>query len=180
MNLLRAFAYGLRDHAIFEKPFAIDRSKMVQIETPEAWRDEIDTETVKVLPLVKNLDGSYTDGWCTYTYAHTTPELEEFCGGVNSKTPKAERLSRQGNLLHFGFEQSPSEIEPEWPMALVELDQAHVARFTDDRPIANTPSPFAPAGIRFIARASWNGQLSVARRASVRSSTTCLQTPTPK
>jgi hypothetical protein len=126
---------------------------MVQIETPEAWRDDIDTESVEVLPLVNDLDGSYIDGWCTYTYAHTMPELEEFCGGVNSKTPKAGGLWRQGNLMHFGFEQSPSEMNQNGRKLLLN-SIAYIARFTDDRPIANTPSPFAPAGIRFFGRTS--------------------------
>ena len=32
------------------------------------------------------------------------------CGGVNSKTPLAGAVWRQGHLLHFGFEQSPAEM----------------------------------------------------------------------
>jgi len=143
----------LRDHTILQKPFAIDRSKMVQIETPEAWRDDLDDKTVEVLPLVNDTDRPCDDGWCTYTYAHNAPELEVFCGGVNSKTPKAGGLWRQGNLMHFGFEQSPTEMNQNGRWLLLN-SIAYIARFTDDRPIANTPSPFAPARTRFSRRTS--------------------------
>jgi hypothetical protein len=40
-------AYGLRDHEIFERPFKIDRSKMISIPTPEDFRFEIkDPDTI--------------------------------------------------------------------------------------------------------------------------------------
>src|SRR5215217_7803582 len=47
-------AYGLRDHEIFERPFKIDRSKMISIQTPEDFRAEIKDSEIKVLPLVSD------------------------------------------------------------------------------------------------------------------------------
>ena len=38
------------------------------------------------------------------------PEIEVFCGGINSKTATAAALWRQGNLLHYGFDLSPDEM----------------------------------------------------------------------
>lgn len=117
---------------------------MIRIETPDAWKDAIDAQTVEVLPLVADRNRSYVDGWCTYTDAHAeTPELEFLCGGVNSKTPKAGAVWRQGNLLHFGFEQSPSEMNETGRHLLVNAI-AYISRFGEDRPIIDTPSPFVP------------------------------------
>ena len=53
----------------------------------------------------------YHRGWCSYYYEFAdVPEAEYFCGGINEKTPRASAVWRQGNLLHFGFEQSPVEL----------------------------------------------------------------------
>jgi hypothetical protein len=95
---------------------------------------------------------SYRAGWCTYSDDFADlPEVEFFCGGINSKTPTAAGLWRQGNLLHFGFEQSPPEMN-ETGRNLLLNSIAYIARFTEDRPIAITPSVFAgpvPPALRY-------------------------------
>ena len=82
-------------------------------------------------------------GWCTYIERMAgSPEVEVICGGINAKTPTAAGIWRQGNLLHFGFEPSPAEMTDEGRALLVN-SIAYIAHFTEDRPIARSPSPFA-------------------------------------
>lgn len=101
-----------------------------------------------VLPLVSDLSkderksGGQT-GWITYSDDFNDfPEVEYFCGGINVKHPTAAGLWRQGNLLHFAFEQSPAELN-QTGQALLLNAIAYISRFTEDRPIAKTPSVFA-------------------------------------
>ena len=142
-------AYGLREHEIFERPYKIER-KMSVIPTPPDFRDEIKEGTVEVLPLVNHDEtgGSWRPGWCSYSsdFANN-PDVEFFCGGVNHKTPTAAALWRQGNLLHFGFEQSPAEMNEQGKRMLLN-SIVYISRFTGDRPIAVTPSVFAVPGAR--------------------------------
>jgi hypothetical protein len=127
---------------------SIDRSLATAIPVPDDWKDSLDDDTIEVLPLVADAKGRHDSGWCTYVYEHAqAPELEVCCGGINSKTPKAGAVWRQGNLLHFGFEQSPAEMNETGQSLLVNAI-AYISRFTDDRPIIQTPSPFAPQGYR--------------------------------
>jgi len=105
-------------------------------------------QQVDVLPLVDNIKrydsviNDYKRGWCTYYYEFDdVPEVEFFCGGVNEKTPRASALWRQGNLLHFGFEQSPAEMNATGRAMLVNAI-VYISRFTEDRPIGLTPSVF--------------------------------------
>ena len=49
---LDPLAYDLRQHEIFERPFPIDRSKMVSIPTPADFSDELKETEIRVLPLV--------------------------------------------------------------------------------------------------------------------------------
>ncbi|HWB13142.1 MAG TPA: hypothetical protein VG826_28210 [Pirellulales bacterium] len=70
--------------------------------------------------------------------------MEVFCGGINSKTVQAAAVWRQGNLLHFGFEQSPAEMN-DAGRALLVNSVAYIARFTEDRPITDVTSPFVGA-----------------------------------
>jgi len=67
--------------------------------------------------------------------------LEVICGGINSKTPRAGAVWRQGHLLHFGFEPSPERMT-EAGKALLVNAICYIARFTDDRPIVRTPCVF--------------------------------------
>ncbi|MCW5557842.1 MAG: hypothetical protein KIT22_08425 [Verrucomicrobiae bacterium] len=139
---LDPLAYGLRDHEIFEKPFKIER-KMVRIPTPKDFRAEIQDAEIEVLPLAADSGRGWRPGWCTYSYGFAAnPDIEYFCGGVNAKTPTAAGLWRQGNFMHFGFEQSPREMNETGRRILLNAI-AYISRFTQDRPIAITPSPFA-------------------------------------
>jgi len=96
-----------------------------------------------VLPLVNDHKQRWKAGWCTYAYDFANnPDVEYFSGGVNAKTPTAAGLWRQGNFLHFGFEQSPAEMNEQGGLLLLN-SIAYINRFTQDRPIAITPSPFA-------------------------------------
>jgi hypothetical protein len=82
-------------------------------------------------------------GWCTHALDFSRyPDVEFFCGGVNSQTPTSAALWRQGNLLHFGFEESPSQMNESGRNLLLN-SIVYISRFTEDRPIAITPSPFA-------------------------------------
>ena len=138
----------LRPHEVFQSPVPVDLSASVRIDTPDAWKHAIDDETVEILPLVDDISRQYRDGWCTYTYEHTqAPELEIICGGVNAKTPKASAIWRQGHLLHFGFEQSPAEMNDNGRALLVN-SICYIARFTDDRPIVHTPSGHYASNVR--------------------------------
>ena len=90
----------------------------------------------------------WRDGWCTYTdHFDKNPEIELISGGANDKAITAAAIWRQGNLLHFGFEQSPGEMN-ETGRRLLLNSIAYISRFTEDRPIAITPSVFAgPAAL---------------------------------
>jgi hypothetical protein len=136
-------AYDLRDHEIFDRPFKIDRAKKVRIPTPKDFKPELKEPEIEVLPLVTDYQKSWAAGWCSYSYDFGRyPDVEFFCGGVNHKTPTAAGCWRQGNLLHFGFEQSPMEMNDEGRKLLLNAI-AYISRFTEDRPIAVTPSVFA-------------------------------------
>ena len=68
--------------------------------TPGDWKDAIREKTIDVLPLAREPKKQRTPGWCTYTYEHEqAPELEVLCGGINSKTPHAGAVWRQGFLV---------------------------------------------------------------------------------
>ena len=95
-----------------------------------------------MLPLVRDVDRQWKNGWCTYSDGFDeNPDIEIMCGGENEKTARAAAIWRQGNLLHFGFEQSPAEMN-ETGQRLLLNSIAYISRFTEDRPIARTPSVF--------------------------------------
>jgi hypothetical protein len=147
---LEPFAYVLRDHPIFRSPIAIDRSEMVRRPWPGEWTDTHDSNEILVLPLGAAKLQKNQPGWCTYTNRMSdAPEIEVFCGGINAKTSTAAALWRQGNLLHYGFDLAPDEMN-EWGRAMLVDAITYIARFTEDRPIMQTPSPFA--GQEFITR----------------------------
>jgi hypothetical protein len=96
-----------------------------------------------MLPLVRDPDRRWNAGWGTYPDGFDkNPDVEVFCGGENEKTARAAACWRQGNLLHFGFEQSPAEMNETGQRLLLNC-VAYISRFTEDRPIAVTPSVFA-------------------------------------
>lgn len=135
-------AYGFRSHEIFEHPKKIRLDAQIRIPTPEAFREEISEDEIEVLPLVDDYKRNWKAGWCTYSnFFDKNPDVEFLCGGVNHKTPTAAGLWRQGNLLHFGFEQSPQEMN-EHGRDLLLNSISYISRFSQDRPIAITPSVF--------------------------------------
>ncbi len=136
-------AYDLRAHRIFDTPFKIDRAKMISIPTPADFKGEIKEPEIMVLPLVADRGRQWSAGWCTHARDFGVyPDVEFLSGGVNHQTPTSAGLWRQGNLLHFGFEQSPAEMNDSGKLLLLNAI-AYISHFTDDRPIAITPSPFA-------------------------------------
>lgn len=137
---LRPFAYGLHGHAITEGPIRLDLTQAILTETPSEWKREIADRKIEVLPLAREGTNQLAAGWCTYTYEHIqAPELEIICGGINSKTSRASGIWRQGHLLHFGFEQSPAELNENGRALLVNAI-CYIAKFSEDRPIIRTPS----------------------------------------
>lgn len=141
-------AYDLKDHPIFASPFPIDRSATIEIETPADFTEELDTSTIKVIPIVDDYKRNWRAGWCTYSTAFDIyPDVEFFCGGVNHKTPTAAAIWRQGNLLHFGFQQSPKEMNETGNKMLLN-SIAYISNFSEDRPIAVTPSVFVGPSAR--------------------------------
>jgi hypothetical protein len=154
---LDPLAYDLRDHEIFDRPFKIDRGKMISIPTPADFADELKETEIKVLPLVADIHQKRgMPGWCTHALDFARlPDVEFFCGGVNSQTPTSAGLWRQGNLLHFGFEQSPSEMNESGQRLLLNAI-AYISRFSEDRPIEVTPSPFvSPVGRSRVTVIRW-------------------------
>jgi hypothetical protein len=150
---LAPVAYALREHEIFQKPIAINIKATTNIPTPDDFSQEIKEPTVAVLPLVDNIRNyhtvinDYQRGWSTHYFEFADmPEVEIFCGGINEQTPRSAAFWRQGNLLHFGFEQSPSELN-ETGRAMLVNAVVYISRFTEDRPIDVTPSVFGPEKI---------------------------------
>ena len=118
---------------------------MVARKTPPAFRPPVTNATVRMLPLVREPRGQWTAGWCTYPDGfENNPDVEYICGGENEKRAEAAACWRQGHLLHFGFEQSPTEMNEAGQRLLLNCI-AYISRFTEDRPIAVTASVFAGA-----------------------------------
>jgi hypothetical protein len=82
-------------------------------------------------------------GWCVTASQMQGAEIECMCGGINSKQPTHGGLWRQGNLLHFGFEPSPSEYNETGRKLLVNA-VVYISRFTTDRPIVRSKSILDP------------------------------------
>ena len=109
--------------------------------TPKPWQGAIKDAEVQVLPL-RDPKRAGKSGWCASGGdLEDSPEVEIMCGGINSKGAGYAALWRQGNLMHFGFEESPSEYN-DVGRALLENAVCYIAQFTEDRPIAVTPSGF--------------------------------------
>lgn len=119
------------------------------MDTPSAWARYLSgpaAEKVRFLPLVDDPSHRGQAGWCTYAAVlEGGPEVEIFCGGMNTKHPEAAGVWRQGNLLHFGFQSEPATLNATG-RALLENCIVYIARFTEDRPIGRTPSVFVDRG----------------------------------
>lgn len=148
---LAPVAYDLRPHEIFRAPMPVDISATMNIPTPEQFAHELQTNaTIAVLPLVDGISNFRTvihdhpAGWSSHYYEFADlPDVEVFSGGINEQTPRSAAFWRQGNLLHFGFEQSPAELNAAGRAMLVDA-VAYISRFTEDRPIDVTLSVFGP------------------------------------
>jgi hypothetical protein len=98
---------------------------------------------VGVLSLVRDPDAKYQSGWISYRSALVdSPETEIICGGLSEREIDGAALWRQGQLLHFAFDLSPAEMN-EAGQALLINSIVYISRFTEDRPIARTPSGWA-------------------------------------
>lgn len=138
---LLPFAYGLREHDVFQQPNEIDTDELTVVRRPRAWQPYVEASAVEVLPLVDDLQAQWSTGWSAEsTGFEQLPEVEIMCGAVNTKRPSAGAVWRQGNLLHFNFAQDPSQLN-RTGRDLLENSIRYIARFTRDRPIAVTPSP---------------------------------------
>jgi hypothetical protein len=132
----------LREHDVFRGPLPFP-GKPQPMPVPGAWLDELGgKETVDLVPLVDGDGGGGAGpGWCTYDWGFDAPDVEVFCGGQNSKTATAAAVWRQGWLVHFGFEQSPAQLNDAGDALLVNVI-AYAARCAADRPITRVESPF--------------------------------------
>jgi len=112
----------------------------ISVKQPRAWRPLLDGERVTVLPLVDDHGRTWNTGWSSETTGfEELPEVEVMCGALNTKRPTAAALWRQGNLLFFNFEQDPSDLNAVG-RDLLENSIRYIAHFSEDRPIAMTPS----------------------------------------
>lgn len=163
---LAPVAYALKKHEIFQSPVPIDISATTNIPTPEQFQGELKVPTIPVLPLVDGIRQyqtvirDYSAGWSTHYYEFADmPEVEIFSGGINEQTPRSAAFWRQGNLLHFGFDQSPAQLNAIGRAMLVNAI-VYISRFTEDRPIDVTPSVFGPEKIATSRRRATNYLLS--------------------
>lgn len=127
---------------VFETPQPIDTTATTARETPASWKKYLgadERESVQVLSLVASGRGGRA-GWCTAGFELEGPEIEVMCGGINTKQPTHAGLWRQGNLVHFGFQQDPSEFNETGRKLLVN-SVVYASRFTEDRPVTLGRSP---------------------------------------
>ena len=129
----------------------VDISATTSIPTPAQFVHDLPTNaTIAVLPLVDGIANyhtvinNYARGWSSHYYEYADmPDVEVFSGGINEQTAKSAAFWRQGNLLHFGFEQSPVQLNAAGRAMLVNAI-AYISHFTQDRPIGVTLSVFGP------------------------------------
>lgn len=169
---LAPVAYNLRPHQIFTAPIPIDTRATTIISTPEQFVHDLPTNaTIEVMPLIDGISNYHTvirdhpAGWSSHYYEFADmPDVEVFSGGINEQTARSAAFWRQGNLLHFGFEQSPAEMNAVGRAMLVNAI-AYISHFTQDHPIDVSASVFGPEQIavsRKRARGyfkNWPGEL---------------------
>lgn len=111
--------------------------------TPEPFQKIFGTNPIAVLSLVKDPAAEHQPGWISYHQElDECPDVEIISGGLNERQVGGAALWRQGNLFHFAFDLSPSDMN-ETGQALLLNALVYITRFTEDRPIARTPSVFA-------------------------------------
>lgn len=129
---------------MFRSPLPIDVTKTTKHERPNAYGKG---PALDVLPLRAAGAGDTMPGWCSYRpQLSESPDIEILCGGINSKAEDAAALWRQGNVLHFGFDLSPAEMN-DAGRALLVNSIVWIARF-DAPPLLEMASPFAGGGTR--------------------------------
>lgn len=145
---LAPVACGLKEHEIFKSPIPINISATTTITTPPQFQHDVKTPTMPVLPLINGITQFETvirdnpRGWSSHYFEYADmPEVEEFSGGINEQTARSAAFWRQGNLLHFGFEESPKRLNAAGKAMLVN-GIVYISRFTEDRPIDISPSVF--------------------------------------
>jgi hypothetical protein len=150
---LQPFAYDLRPHAVFRQPLRVDVYKTMRLDRPESWGPG---RPVDVLALRGAGARGATPGWCSYRpQLSESPDIEILCGGLNSKAEDAAAIWRQGQVLHFGFDLSPSEMNGNGKALLVNAI-VYIARFAGRQPILRAPSPLSGQGARArSALAAW-------------------------
>jgi hypothetical protein len=145
---LAPVACGLQPHEIFKSPIPIDISATISIPTPQQFQKDLKTPTMPTLPLIDGIHQFETvirgnpRGWSSHYFEYADmPEVELFSGGINEQTARSAAFWRQGNLLHFGFEETPKSLNTVGKAMLVNAI-VYISRFTEDRPIGITPSVF--------------------------------------
>jgi hypothetical protein len=142
---------------IFEQPLHVDRTSTIKQKTPTGWKKVVSDAEIDVLPIVTDTRGTFESGWVSYEdTVLDSPDIEIFCGGVNDKSTIGAALWRQGHLLHFGFEQSPAQMNENGRAMLVNAI-AYISHFGGDLAICRSRSPFAGGSPR--ARSSLEGWL---------------------
>jgi len=150
---LAPVAFNLRDHPIFKSPIAIDIKATTNVPTPKQFASEITNATIPVIPLVDGIREYRTvindnaRGWSSHYFEFADmPDVEVFSGGINEQYSRSAAFWRQGNLMHFGFEQSPSQLNNTGRAMLLNAI-VYISRFSEDRPIDISPSVFGPEKI---------------------------------
>lgn len=111
--------------------------------TPASFKDDLKSDTIAVISLVNDRTQAKDPGWCSYgSKLAEQPEIEIFCGGVNSKQAAAAAIWRQGNLLHWGFEPSPDQLNDVGKSMFVNAI-VYISRFSEDRVTIRARSPFS-------------------------------------
>jgi hypothetical protein len=145
---LAPVACGLQEHEIFKSPISIDTAATTDISTPSQFKRDIKNPTMPVLPLINGIHQFETvirdnpRGWSSHYFEYADmPEVELFSGGINEQTARSAAFWRQGNLLHFGFDETPKRLNAAGKAMLVN-GIVYISRFSQDRPIDITPSVF--------------------------------------
>jgi hypothetical protein len=130
----------VRDHPIFQGPVPVSTNNFVRRPASDVFRKKSGADYVMVLSLVKNPEQERDLGYISYReQIDDSPEVEIVCGGLNDREVEGAAMWRQGHLFHFAFDLSPAEMN-EFGQALLLNSIAYIARFSEDRPIARTPS----------------------------------------